>query len=136
MSFSHTIVTKDRLSCLRFGREVGCHDVPISQSSEADVSRRGLREGWIVAALAIYALARLASPLDGLTPYGQAVLGAMTAGAILWISEAVPIGLTAIVVLVLLALSPGKGLADAAVGFTSPVVFFLIGAVALGAAVE
>jgi anion transporter len=99
-------------------------------------SRIGWRECWVVAALAAYALARLSPPLESLSPQGQAVLGAMAAGAMLWISEATPIGVTAIVVTVLLALSPGAKLADAVGGFASEVVFFLIGAVAIGTAVE
>jgi anion transporter len=99
-------------------------------------SRLALRDGWLVAALAAFLAARLAPPLDGLSPQGQAVLGTMAAGALLWISEATPIGLTAIVVLVLLALCPDAGLAFATRGIASEVVFFLIGAVALGAAVE
>jgi anion transporter len=99
-------------------------------------SRVGWRECWVVAALAAYALARLSPPLENLSPQGQAVLGAMAAGAMLWISEATPIGVTAIVVTVLLALSPGARLADAVGGFASEVVFFLIGAVAIGTAVE
>ena len=99
-------------------------------------ARIGWRECWVVAALAAYALARLSPPLENLSSQGQAVLGAMTAGAMLWISEATPIGVTAIVVTVLLALSPGAKLADAVGGFASEVVFFLIGAVAIGTAVE
>jgi citrate:succinate antiporter len=51
-------------------------------------------------------------------------------------SEATPIGLTAIVVLVLLALSPGGRMSDVTGGFASEVVFFLIGTVAIGTAVE
>jgi anion transporter len=98
--------------------------------------RVGVRECWIGTALAIYLLARLGPPIDGLSPQGQAVLGAMAAGASLWISEATPIGLTAIIVVVLLALSPGIQLSDAASGFSSEVVLFLIGAVAIGTAVE
>ena len=94
------------------------------------------REAWLAAALASFALARLVPPLDGLTPQGQGVLGAMAAGAMLWISEATPIGLTAIIVVVLLAACPDAGFALASRGFASEVVFFLIGAVALGAAVE
>jgi anion transporter len=101
-----------------------------------NVAKVGLRQCWIVAALAVYGLARLVPPLEGLSPQGEAVLGAMAAGAILWITEATPIGLTAIVVVVLLALSPGARLSDATGGFASEVVFFLIGAVAIGAAVE
>jgi anion transporter len=99
-------------------------------------ARVGLRECWIGGALAAYLLVRFAPQIDGLSPQGQAVLGAMAVGAILWISEATPIGLTAIAVVVLLALSPGARLSDAAGGFASEVVFFLIGAVAIGTAVE
>jgi len=91
---------------------------------------------WIAAALAAYAVARLAPPLAGLTPLGQAILGATLAGTILWVSEAVPLGVTAVLVLVLLGLCPGVRLADAVGGFASDVTFFLIGAVAIGAAVE
>ena len=98
--------------------------------------RIGLRECWIAAALTLYAVARLAPPLAGLTPQGQAVLGTVAAGAMLWMSEATPIGLTAIVVFVLLVLSPGVHWSEAVGGFASEVVFFLIGAVAIGAAVE
>jgi anion transporter len=98
--------------------------------------RTGWRECWVVAALLAYALARLSPPLESLSPQGQAVLGATAAGAILWISEATPIGVTAIVVTILLGLSPGARLADAVGGFASEVVFFLIGAVAIGTAVE
>ena len=60
----------------------------------------------------------------------------MLAGAVLWVSEAVPIGVTALVVLALLSSSPGARLADAASGFASDVIFFLIGSVAIGVAVE
>jgi anion transporter len=98
--------------------------------------RIGWRECWVVAALVAYALARLSPPHESLSPQGQAVLGAMAAGAILWISEATPIGVTAIAVTILLALGPGARLADAVGGFASEVVFFLIGAVAIGTAVE
>lgn len=90
----------------------------------------------LVAVVAIFLLARLAPPLAGLSAQGQGVLGAMVAGAVLWITEATPIGLTAIIVVVLLTLCPGIGLAAAGSGLASEVVFFLIGAVAIGAAVE
>src|SRR5262245_12342507 len=90
----------------------------------------------LVAVVAIFLLARLAPPLEGLSAQGQGVLGAMVAGAVLWITEATPIGLTAIIVVVLLALCPGIGLSAAGGGLASEVVLFLIGAVALGAAVE
>lgn len=91
---------------------------------------------WIMLALAGFALARLAPPMAGLTPLGQSVLGAAFAGTMLWVSEAVPIGLTAIVVLVLLGLCPGLRVPDIAGGLAGDVTLFLIGAVAIGAAVE
>jgi anion transporter len=105
-------------------------------SESTAVTRIGLRECWIIAALAVYALAWLSPAIDGLSPQGQAVLGTMAAGATLWISEALAIGVTALVVVILLALIPGARLSDVAGGFASEVVFFLIGAVAIGTAVD
>jgi solute carrier family 13 (sodium-dependent dicarboxylate transporter), member 2/3/5 len=91
---------------------------------------------WVAAAIGAFALARCAPPLEGLTPLGQAVLGAVVAGAILWVSEAIPIGLTALLVVTLLGLCPGLKLPDAAIGFTGEVIFFLVGVTGIGAAVE
>jgi di/tricarboxylate transporter len=64
------------------------------------------------------------------------VLGVVFAGVVLWISEAIPLGLTALFVLVLLGTVPNAAGSVTFIGFASPVVFFLIGAVAIGAAVE
>lgn len=86
--------------------------------------------------IAVFAAARLGPPLEGLTPLGQSVFGVAIAGAILWVTEAVPLGATALLVMVLLGLCPGLKLADVASGFAGEVVFFLVGAVAIGAAVE
>src|ERR1700730_3539547 len=122
---------------VRFSQPI---DATMSLSSPSGAvvnsARVGLRECWIGAALVLYLLARFSPQIDGLSPQGQAVLGAMASASILWISEATPIGLTAIAVVILLALSPGARLADAVGGFASEVVFFLIGAVAIGTAVE
>lgn len=90
----------------------------------------------IAAAVLAYVAARLAPPLEGLTEVSQAVLGVALAGTILWVSEAVPLGVTALVVLTLLGINPGLRLPDALVGFTSEVTFFLVGVAAIGAAVE
>jgi anion transporter len=91
---------------------------------------------WIALAVGGFALARLAPPLPGLTPLAQAVLGAALAGTVLWVSEALPLGATALVVLLLLGLCPGLRVADVAGGLAGDVVLFLIGALALGTAVE
>ncbi len=52
----------------------------------AGAVKPGLCELWIIAALAAYLLARLGPVLDGLRAHGPAVLGAMSAGAVLWIT--------------------------------------------------
>jgi solute carrier family 13 (sodium-dependent dicarboxylate transporter), member 2/3/5 len=93
-------------------------------------------EAWVIAALVVYSAVRLGPQINGLTELGQAVLGVMLAGTILWVTEAVPLGVTAVLVLALLGLSPGLRLPDIAGGFASDVTFFLIGAAAIGAAVE
>ena len=94
------------------------------------------KEICLATALAVYVIARLLPPLAGLSETGQAVLGTVAAGMILWIFEAVPLGVTALLVLALLGIAPGLRLSDALFGFTSEVTFFLIGSVAIGAAVE
>jgi len=94
------------------------------------------KELWFAVALIAYATARLLPPLAGLTGPSQAALGVTLAGTILWISEAVPLGVTALLVIVLLAINPGMRLPDALAGFTSEVTFFLIGVAAIGTAVE
>jgi solute carrier family 13 (sodium-dependent dicarboxylate transporter), member 2/3/5 len=90
----------------------------------------------VAAAVGGFALARLAPPLSGLTPLAQAVLGAVLAGTVLWVSEALPLGATALIVLLLLGLCPGLRVSDVAGGLAGDVVLFLIGALALGTAVE
>jgi solute carrier family 13 (sodium-dependent dicarboxylate transporter), member 2/3/5 len=70
------------------------------------------KELWVVLALGASAAARLSPTLDGLTPVSQSVLGATAAGTILWVTEALPLGLTALLVTVLLGLCPGLRLPE------------------------
>ncbi|MBI2741249.1 MAG: anion permease [Rhodospirillales bacterium] len=94
------------------------------------------KELWLAIALAAYAAARLVPPVTGLHEASQAALAVTIAGTILWITEAVPLGVTALLVVVLLAINPGMRLPDALQGFTSEVTFFLVGVAAIGTAVE
>ncbi|MBY0320204.1 MAG: anion permease [Reyranella sp.] len=94
------------------------------------------KELWLATALVAYAAARAAPPVVGLTVASQAALAVTIAGTILWITEAVPLGVTALLVVVLLAINPGMRLPDALRGFTSEVTFFLVGVAAIGTAVE
>jgi solute carrier family 13 (sodium-dependent dicarboxylate transporter), member 2/3/5 len=91
---------------------------------------------WLAVALAIYAAARLLPPLPGLSPAGQGVFGVVLTGVVLWVSSALPLGATGLLVLAMLGATPTGGGSSTFFGFASPVVFFLIGAVALGTAVE
>ena len=63
------------------------------------------KELWVVAAVGAFAVARLSPTLDGLTSLGQSVLGAAAAGTIIWVTEAIPLGLTALLVTVLLVIA-------------------------------
>ena len=94
------------------------------------------KELWLAIALLAYAAARAAPPVAGLNEASQAALAVTIAGTILWITEAVPLGVTALLVVVLLAINPGMRLPDALHGFTSEVTFFLVGVAAIGTAVE
>jgi solute carrier family 13 (sodium-dependent dicarboxylate transporter), member 2/3/5 len=91
---------------------------------------------WIMVALTIYISARLLPSPAGLSDAAQAVLGVVLAGIVLWVSEAAPLGFTALFVLVLLGTIRSGGEWVNFAGFASPVIFFLIGAVALGTAIE
>ena len=91
---------------------------------------------WIFAALLIYVAALLLPPLAGISDAGQAVLGIALAGVVLWASEAVSLGFAACFVLVLLGSTPAADRSATFEGFATPVVFFLIGAAAIGTAVE
>jgi sodium-dependent dicarboxylate transporter 2/3/5 len=91
---------------------------------------------WIIVALTIYISVRLLPSPAGLSDAAQAVLGVVLAGIVLWVSEAAPLGFTALFVLVLLGTIRSGGEWVNFAGFASPVIFFLIGAVALGTAIE
>lgn len=136
MSFPLILLFMPRPSCVFLNRSQPSMSPASPSRAVATSIRLGPRECWIGAAVAAYLLMRLSPQIEGLSPQGQATLGAMASGAILWMTEATPIGLTAIAVLVLLALSPGARISEVAGGFSSEVVFFLIGAVAIGTAVE
>ncbi|MBI4490558.1 MAG: anion permease [Deltaproteobacteria bacterium] len=108
-------------------------------SAESNTATTGGGPGWttwIVVALAVYLLARFFPPAPGLTASGQAVLGTVLCGMLLWMSEAAPLGVIALVMLALLGIVPGMGPAVIFSGFSSPVLFFLIGILCLGVAVE
>lgn len=91
---------------------------------------------WPGVALGAYLVVLLLPRPAGLGQAGQGAAAVVLAGVILWISEAFPMGVTALVVLFLLAASPGAKLGAAFAGFATPVVYFLIGILVIAHAVD
>ena len=88
------------------------------------------------AALLVFAACRVLPPAAGLDRAGQTVLGIAAAMALLWALDAAPLGVTSLLALVLLGTVPGLRPTQVFGGFAFPVVFFLIGGVAIAIAVE
>jgi sodium-dependent dicarboxylate transporter 2/3/5 len=88
-------------------------------------------------AVAVAAAATMALPApEGLSPAGQRVLGVVVLAIGLWASEALPAGVTAMVVVVALAVSGGApGVREALAGFAEPVAYFLLAVLTIGLAV-
>lgn len=73
---------------------------------------------------------------DGLSPEGQRVLAVAALAIGLWCTDALPAGVTGVVVVIGLVLTGGvPGFPQALVGFAEPVAYFLIGVLTLGLAV-
>ncbi|MFQ5894565.1 MAG: SLC13 family permease [Nitrospinota bacterium] len=84
-------------------------------------------------ALILFLLLRLGPALPGLPPAGQGVLAVAAAAVVLWVGEVVPVAVSGLAVLALLGLSGGvRSVAGVFYGFSSPVVFFLVGSSAMG----
>jgi len=87
------------------------------------------------ATLAGLALALALPPLaDGLPLAGQRALAVTLAAIVLWTTEALEPGVTALLSVALLALT-GSGMRGALQGFASPVPYFLVGVLTMGVAV-
>lgn len=76
----------------------------------------------------------LAPPLAGLSAEGQKALSVFILCTALWISNALPYGVTALLAVALLGLSGAMKPADAYASFGSSAVFFLIGIFLIGGA--
>jgi len=76
-------------------------------------------------------------PPDGLSQAGQRVLGIATITIGLWGTKILPMGVTAILLVVLLVLSEGvNDFQQALIGFAQPVPYFLIAVLTIGLAVK
>lgn len=99
-----------------------------------EVGRRALLITVMLVALCL--LVSLLPTPPGLSVAGQRVLAVMVLAIGLWCTEALPMGVTGMVVVMALVFSGGvSGFAEALVGFAQPVAYFLIGVLTIGMAV-
>jgi anion transporter len=99
-----------------------------------EVGRRALLTTAILVVLCV-ALITIPTP-PGLSHAGQRVLAVAALAIGLWCTEALPAGVTGMLVVTALVLAGGvPGFREALVGFAEPVAYFLIGVLTLGLAV-
>jgi len=73
----------------------------------------------------------------GLSEAGMRVMGVAALAILLWSTEALPMGVTSVLVIILLVISGGvSGFREALIGFAQPVPYFLIGVLTIGLAVS
>ena len=107
-----------------FARPADAHAAP---RTPAAVLRA--RVGFTAAWLALFAIAWLMPLPDGLTAAGKATLAVVAWVAIVWVTEAIPVGVSGILLPMLLVLSHASpSFPKAASGFATPVVFLCLAA--------
>ncbi|MCI5076230.1 DASS family sodium-coupled anion symporter [Oricola sp.] len=89
---------------------------------------------WI--ALAIILVLTVAGPFGGLSREAQAAAAIGLAMAILWVSEAVPLAVTALLPLVLFPLFGIASIADLGSSYANPVIFLFLGGFLIARAIE
>jgi len=95
-----------------------------------------VRWGRLLFAAAAYSAVRVAPAPADLSASGQQVLAIVAVAVVLWATEALPVALSSLVLLILLGAAAGlPSLTQAFIGFTSPVVFFLLGVQVMSVAV-
>lgn len=93
--------------------------------------RSGLRAllGFLSAWAVLFFILRYLPLPEGLSPSGKATLAVMAWAAIIWISEALPVAISGLLIPLLLVLTQAvTPLPKAASGFTNPVVFICLAA--------
>jgi anion transporter len=91
----------------------------------------------VTVALVIFLALLLAPMPESLSRQGQIALAIMALAVVLWITEVIPIAVTGLVCMLLLALLGAvPGIGSALYGFSQPVAYFLLGILTLGLAVQ
>jgi len=96
------------------------------------------RSAWMIAGFIAVFAAIIAAPAPaGLPEAGKRVLAVAILIIGLWCTEALPAGVTSLILIVALVLSGGvPGFPEALAGFAHPVAYFLIGVLTIGLAVS
>lgn len=97
-----------------------------------------MRGPWVVAGLVALCAGLIAAPAPaGLPEAGKRVIAVAALAIGLWCTEALPAGVTSLVLVVALVLSGAvPGFPQALAGFADPVAYFLIGVLTIGLAVS
>jgi anion transporter len=78
----------------------------------------------------------LLPPFAGLSSQGQTVIAVVLLAIILWATEALHVGVTSILILILLGVTKSvSSVSDLFHGFISPILYFLVGVMAMGGAI-
>lgn len=92
---------------------------------------------WSLFALAGYLAVTFAPCPEGLSVEGKNLMAIMFAAVVLWAVEIVPVAVSSIIIIILLTLTNVMGsFANAMVGFTSPIPYFLVGVLVIGKSVQ
>lgn len=91
---------------------------------------------FIILAFMFVVLAYLLPSPDGLSHNGQVMLGILIMAAILWITEAIPLPVTGLLIMITQPLLGAVSASDVFTSFGNQAVFFLIGAFIIASAIE
>ena len=109
-----------------------------SEKKSTTLSRRNL--SFIILAFSIVAIFSITAYYEvtpsGLKPAGQVMIGILLMAAVLWITEAIPLAVTGLLVMIMQPLLGVISAKDVFSSFGNEAVFFLIGAFILAAAIE
>ena len=109
-----------------------------SEKKSTAISRKNL--SFIVIAFAIVAIFSITAYYEvtpsGLPPAGQVMIGILLMAAVLWITEAIPLAVTGLLIMIMQPLLGVISAKDVFSSFGNEAVFFLIGAFILAAAIE
>jgi anion transporter len=90
----------------------------------------------IAAAFLLFFLFILLPPFAGLSSQGQRVIAVVLLAIVLWATEALHVGVTSILILILLGVTKSvPSIGDLFHGFLSPILYFLVGVMAMGGAI-